>query len=282
MKFDIPYSYNTTNIGDDVIVYSIYQQFEKMSLCKNIVDNPTSRESLFELKNSTKNIISGWLSFNVDNFLPENITENTLLYGIHFWNEQRCMPLIKSILDNNLEVGCRDSFTYRICKRYGIRSYISYCPTLLLDKINTDDEESDSYSVLVDIYDEDIISYVKEKTGFMLKWLTHRDYFNENRNFQERMINVKNHLNLYCKSKLVISNKMHVLLPCMSMGVPCLFYKHDTGLDTTRLQDYYPFLNTFENIEELKKFDLLNIKNKDFSQLIQNKSKLLEFITDTN
>lgn len=278
--FDIPYTKWSGNIGDDIIAYSAYYQLCKCGLDKDIVEKPTLRENLYDLQSGNRNVVVGWMSHSDKNKLPDDIDKGSIImYGIHLTNENRCKQLMQSCVEHDIEIGCRDTHTYNLCQKAGVKSYMSYCPTLLLDKCHV---EGSNYCTVVDIYDETIINHIKRTTGLEVNWITHRDYFNHYRTFSERMVNAKRHLQMYTKSRFVISNRLHVMLPCLSMGVPCLFYRHESGWDSSRLSDYYPFFNMFDNLEQLRQFDLNDIKNKDISKLTTSKNKLVQFITGGN
>ena len=277
-KLDIPYSRYTSNIGDDFIVYSLVYLVKKLLPGCSIEANPF-RDELSRLNINNLNIIGGWLTFNPNNAIPEGaISSKTLMYGIHFYNEITCLPLIKSVVNTRVQIGCRDTYTLNICKKHGVDAYMSYCPTLLLDKV-WDESKCGNYCTFVDVHDVKMINHAKS-LGYDVKWLTHRDYFNHFRSFQERMDNVERPLDLYAKSRFVVSNKMHCVLPCMSMGVPCVFHKSDTGFDKTRLDDYYGYFNTVNNASDFQKIDFTSLSNKDIYPLTINKHKIKNFIDE--
>jgi polysaccharide pyruvyl transferase WcaK-like protein len=59
------------------------------------------------------------------------------------------------------------------------------------------------------------------------------------------------------QAKLVITNRLHVALPCLAIGTPCVFM-HESAEHDNRLGDYLPFLNYSSSRMPLENFDWEN------------------------
>ena len=127
-------------------------------------------------------------------------------------------------------IGCRDEFTLQLLRRYGILAYLTGCITAILPKRNQEfcfaQNKRVSKVFLVDIPKE-LNDFLPCDIARNAERLTHL------LPIPHRAMNSDEAFILYEKSKkilanyrdnasLVISSRMHAIVPCMAMGIPVI------------------------------------------------------------
>lgn len=193
-------------------------------------------------------VMNGWFGFPNFSFPPSRSVE-PIYIGFHNDNS-------KFILDqkgiNHLKryqpIGCRDTHTMVEFQKIGIESYVSYCPTLLIERKSEGNSEEvcivDGHShighlpnvklllasILEKLNNTNEVVYLSQ--NFPNKFLRSRESA-----FEEAEIQLEKILS----SKLVITNRLHVALPCLANAVPCVLLFDNPELDS-RIATYIPYL----------------------------------------
>lgn len=120
-----------------------------------------------------------------------------------------------------------------------------------------EDVKKEDYICVVDL-DEKITNLIKDNTDRKIEEITHwlDPEATKNKPFEERMTDVENLLKKYQGAHLVITNRLHVALPCLALGTKVLLI-HDEYYEADRLGTYLKYLNSFTD----KEFTNSDIKN---------------------
>jgi hypothetical protein len=110
----------------------------------------------------------------------------------------------------NEPIGCRDRSTSKYLTDRGVDAYFSGCLTLTLDNINKKNKENATYNV-------DIVS---PNNG---KYITHQKHMYGLMDYTQRIPIAQKLLDGYAKAKLVTTNRVHVMLPCLAFGTEVNF-----------------------------------------------------------
>ena len=223
-----------------------------------------------------KVITNAWYLQDKKSWPPKDKYINPLLVSMHLNLDNK--NTIESFLsDESREfltkygpVGARDTSTCDWLNKHDIPSYFSGCLTLTLQG---EDAPKEDYILLVDVPKE-LIPFIKSKTDKKIYNITHltpidldkrrnlpRDYL-EYRiyNSQEKFYLAENYLKLYEKASCVITNRLHVALPCLAFKTPVMVIS-DIIYENSRFSGFEEMLR-FSTVEEYKNnYNMFDVNN---------------------
>ena len=262
MKYGIMYYKETDNIGDDIQTYTALRFLPH-------IDYYINRENLNCFIPSKEELVSvimnGWFLHNKLAWPPSPYI-NPLLTSMHFTcldsidvGEKYLQGIGGEYLKSYEPIGARDTETEKRLNKNGIKSYFSGCMTLTINPFKN--IEKKDYICIVDL-DDNSSKLVKENTKREIKEITHDLNPNEisKISFKERMENVEELLKTYQSAHVVLTNRLHVALPCIALGTPVILV-HKENFEKDRLGTFLKFVNSYTD----KQF-----ANTDVSDLIEN------------
>lgn len=293
-KYGIIYYNETCNLGDDIQTYAVYRHLPK-------VDYYIDRESLSYFvpnkEEKVKVIMNGWYNHDKTQVLPSPYID-PLYISIHYSANDLLLKPGYTFLDGyakevmgKYKIGCRDKHTLEQLKKLNYKDlYFSSCLTTTLDPIGKKKEED--YIVVVDMNPK-IVEHLRTITDMKIVETTHWLFINNEMSYDEklrkidefdkgnpakrreimkdhiklsfsdRMKLVEKQLKLYQNAKLVITDRIHVGLPCLGLKTNTLLIYYDYNSD--RIETFKELLTncTEEEFYNLTKEDLQNIKNKN-------------------
>ena len=272
MKYGIMYYKETDNIGDDIQTYTAIRFLPHIDY---YVDREDLNCFMPENKEYVSIIMNGWFMHNKAAWPPSPYL-NPLLTSIHFTclekvdvGEKYLQGLGGEYLKQHQPIGCRDHETQKRLERNGIENYFSGCMTLTIKPF--ENIEKKDYICLVDL-DEKSSNLVKSNTNREIKEITHdlNQEETKNKSFEKRMEEVENLLKTYQSAHLVLTNRLHVALPCVALGTPVILV-HKEKFEADRLGTFLQYVNSYSDVE-FEKIDIKEILEKPK----QNSSKYLE------
>lgn len=317
-KYGIILYRDTVNLGDDIQTYAAYKLLPK-------VDYEIDREeiSYFVPKKAEKIkvIMNGWFNHDKTKFLiPPYI--DPLYISMHFSeNDLVLVPgytfltgYAKEIMNKN-KIGCRDKTTLKVLKELGYsKAYFSSCLTTTINPIGKKEEKD--YIVAVDMNPK-IVKHLKEITDYKIIETSHWIFLKKNISYEEKIKKIKEYeklspeerkkwvedhaklslkdrmkiveeqLKLYQNAKMVITDRIHVALPCLGLKTNVLLIYYDYNKD--RIETFKEFLSNTTEDEFLKmtKEELFKVKNsnkyvKYREKIISEVEEFLEKETDTS
>ena len=248
-------AYNTLNIGDEVqsIAASRFlpqiDQYEYRDLISEFLP-PYKKEY-----KKTKLIMNAFWSHCPYNFPPSKHIE-PLLVSMHFNTDTREKLLTeksKKYLIEHGPVGCRDTESCDWLQKNGIPAYFSGCLTLTLQ--GNPNIQKQKYILCVDI--PRVEREIKKLTGIPVysinRWIQPFYTYKQKYEFAKIV------LRLYNEAHLVVTSRLHAMLPSLAMGTPVLRIIDKSVRNMERFAGYEGFCNTFkftdDNIEELHNFN---------------------------
>lgn len=166
-------------------------------------------------------IMNGWFSHNPAYCLPASPNLIPVFWGFHItnWHNEWSYFLQDEVLayfKKYEPIGCRDPYTAYMLKKNGIDTFVSKCLTLTLP-LRTEPPQT-GYVYIVDAEHLKIPDYIKKDAV----------YFTHSISVQHseaiRWLYGRHLLYQYMKNaKLVITTRLHCLLPCIAMGIPVIF-----------------------------------------------------------
>ncbi len=269
MKYGLLYYKKTDNIGDDIQTYAQKRFLPRVDY---LIDREELGMFIPSKKEAVSVIMNAWYIHNKIAWPPSPFI-NPLLISMHFTSNPRLngeYSYLNSLGGEYLRergpVGCRDEKTLELLKKHNIDGYFSGCMTLTLKPFK--DLEKKDYVCLVDV-DEEIVKKIKSSTKREVRVITHaldpQEY--SKLSFKERMQKVEELLKTYQQAHLVITTRLHAMLPSVALQTPVILI-HDKKYEEDRLGTFTKFVTNFSS-DELKKINLKNIiekpKNNDTS-----------------
>lgn len=243
-------SYSTENIGDEIQSIAANRFLPKINYYIN-------RDTLSKFKSNNKKpiklIMNGWYMMSPENWPPIDKCILPLLTSIHiakkYDNISKAFRSKESIryLSANSPVGARDRSTLDFLKENHIESYLSGCLTLTLNRNRFLKRED--YILAVDL-SQSAIDYIRKVTDRRV--VTISVYHNPNMSQERRIKLAKYYLYCYQSAHIVISTRLHAILPSLAFRVPVVAIKEDGKYEHERF-DWLSGLVTMYSLSEFKK-----------------------------
>ena len=247
---------STVNIGDDIQTLAAINFLKKKGITKySFID----REKLSDYNGEPVTLImNGWYIHNINKFPPSNKITPVFI-SIHINNE--------TLIHNNIKyfkryepIGCRDTSTVSLFKKYGIDAFFTGCLTLLFDDV----KEKTEGKYLVDINtDCSYIPHINIDTSKYTDYQIIKHDIDKNLNLNDRLKIANNLLNKYRTAELVITTRLHCVLPCRAFNTKSIFIHKNYNSDSR----FFGLKNIINgsNIEHSNEYgnrqEIENIKN---------------------
>jgi hypothetical protein len=129
-------------------------------------------------------------------------------------------------------IGCRDQHSVRWCTNLGIAAYFASCLSILLSR-------SIPYDPTGPIVTVDVNPKLLPPFEQPMLALTHRIRSANYHSPQMRLDAMQKRLDVYQRASMVITNRLHVAMPCLGLGVPLVMVEADSlGFRFTALPDF--------------------------------------------
>lgn len=285
MKYGIIFFNETKNLGDDIQTYAALKLLPKYDY---VIEREKLCSFVPEKNELVTTIMSGWYVHDVTSFPPSPFI-NPLVISAHFTDhllkekpeyfDEYFLEFLKKVQP----IGLRDDLVKEYLDADNIENYFSGCLTLTIKPFKNIKVQDIICAVDVD---GEILEKIKKTSKCRVISETHNLNPNVNSllSFEQRMKNVEDKLKKYQSCKLVITTRLHVALPCLSLGIPVLLIYNEVDTDIkNRLGKYTELLNFISKDNFLKKPNY-NIKNKkDFLKLRKElEKKVSEFLEESS
>lgn len=284
---------NTDNIGDDIQSYAAYRFLPRVDY---VIDREELDKFVPEKKEKVKVIMNAWYMYNKYNF-PYSPYIEPLLISMHLnyyddllYSEYKFLEgYTKEFITSNYDgkIGCRDMSSKKVLEDLGYKAYFSGCMTLTLDIPSK--KKVSKYICAVDL-NKDMVDHLKRIfKGYEIKEITHDVDPKElsRKSYTDRMKGIEEFLKVYQNATLVVTNRLHCALPCLSLKTPVLLIYYE--YNENRIQIYRDYITNCSEEEffAMDKNDLLKIKNPDRyldlrKKLIETVEKFVSDDKDTN
>jgi exopolysaccharide biosynthesis predicted pyruvyltransferase EpsI len=255
-KFAVMWA-STNNIGDDIQTLAGINFLKKKGITEyTFID----REKLSDYNGEPVTLImNGWYMHNINKFPPSNKI-NPIFISVHINNEK--------IISNNISyfkkyepIGCRDQFSVNLFKKYNIASYFTGCLTLLFDDV----KEKTGGKYLVDVNTKyNYIPNIEVDNSKYNDFEIIKHDINKIMPLKERLVLAENLLNKYRSAKLVITTRLHCILPCRAFNTNAIFIhkQYETDARFSNLKNIMNGSTTLHTKEHGNKDEIKNIRNK--------------------
>lgn len=228
MTYGVVCTRATVNIGDDI------QSLAAIDLLhKNDVTRYTcvEREELNNYKGEPLALImNGWFLHNLQNFPPSDKIK-PLFISFHCEYEE-IVREHRKYFQKHEPIGCRSLSTVSMFHKYGIEAHLDGCITLCFDEF----PEKEDYICVSDVDSAfegafrngpDIDYWVDWSKDFdrykNIIYLTHHKGDLVKQQNQQRLARAETLLDLYKGARLVVTSRLHALLPCRAFNTNAKF-----------------------------------------------------------
>jgi len=213
--------HSAENIGDDIQRIGLASVLPESTVWIDRNDY----NALMALQPEDKLIVSGWFNREQHHWYG-NIKAKCLYIGFHC-NER---------IETNAVIGCRGTHTLGLYEN----AWLSYCTSMLLP---TSISKKNKNVVFCGVPDD---ARIPNKISRCAITTTHCSDEIGLLAEECRDIEAKRLLGIYAEAGLVITSKLHCLLPCLVYGTPVVFYD-GCVLETERICGYENLYWTLEN-----------------------------------
>ncbi len=240
--------YSSYNIGDEIQSVAAMQFLPK-------VDYYIHRECVDEFQgdgSKVKLIMNAWWMWRPGHFPPSKDIE-PLLISMHIRESIRNGFLengVKDYLVANGPVGCRDFSTLKYLQENNIPAYFSGCLTLTLQG-NKDmkAKRGGEYILCVDTPNY-LIEEIKRRTNRPVYDFT--NMFTVSLSSVQRIELAKIVLFLYHNAHCVVTQRLHVGLPCLAFNTPVCLLRPENSSRGGRFEGLAPLLHEYSEAEIIK------------------------------
>lgn len=259
-------TYNSINIGDEIQSVAAMRFLPRIDeyIYRENIDSFVPKDE----KSKIKLIMNAWWMWHPENFVPSKFID-PLCISMHIRpkiREEMFTIDVKEYLTKQSPIGCRDMDTYFWLTEKGIPAYFSGCLTLTLQR-NYDIPRKD-YILCVDV-DDSLVEDIKKRTKRQVYSISRMlsPFYSSLQRFEVAKIMLR----LYHDAALVISPRLHVILPSLALETPVLRILSDSMGEQSRYEGYEGFLNCIDVTKDNNVFD-----GYDFDNPLQNPQKHLE------
>lgn len=168
-------------------------------------------------------VMNGWFSHQPETCLPLSNNFYPIFWGFHVtnWNDSWVFFSQKHIVEylkRYEPIGCRDPYTAERLSQMGIKAHVTYCLTLTFPKRKQ--EPMNGKIIVVDLPRDLLPEKINKKAMFYSHNVPSYKYRESLKRILAReLLNIYQH-----HAKLIITNRLHCLLPCIAMGIPVIFF----------------------------------------------------------
>lgn len=219
------YCYDTVNIGDEIQSIAAKRFLPKVDLYINrdSIDHFISQNN----SDNIKLIMNGWylehsLIDDKIHWPPQSPNLHPLLISMHISFLNNTTNLFKSenslnFLRQNGPVGARDMATYEYLQSVDVPSYFSGCLTLTL--LPDKNIKKSNFILAADVDDETYTAIKQRTTRPVIRINSiHSGHFT----MEQKFALAKYWLTLYQSAHLVITTRLHAMLPCLALDTPVI------------------------------------------------------------
>ena len=207
------------NLGDNIqsiaverLLPNVVQRFDRDTLAYANPEKPLSV------------VMNGWFSHHPSTCLPSSSNLHPIFWGFHITNYNNSWDYFSrkeviSYLKQYEPIGCRDPYTAERLSSLGVKTFVSYCLTLTFP--HRKKEPENGKVLVVDAYHIPLPDKLKKEAICFSHHLHIRHREALKRLYAGQL------LQIYRKeARLVITTRLHCLLPCIAMGIPVIFFNN--------------------------------------------------------
>lgn len=196
-----------------------------------------------------KIVMNGWFSHRPQTCLPLEPNLEPVFWGFHItdYNDSWAYFSRKEViayLKRYEPIGCRDPYTADRLSQLGVETFVSYCLTLTLPKRDCQVEEGKV--VIVDAERVPLPAELKEQTVCYTHLIRGKNREAIKRAYARLMLDMYR-----TKARLVVTTRLHCLLPCIAMGIPVVFFNNPNDYRISWVKDIGVEIHTLQEIEQV-------------------------------
>lgn len=242
---------NSYNLGDEIQSIAAKQYLPRIDALIDRDSGKISDDNIGALHTIYNGWFDGhWAKFPLGPhirplFVSFHINESDDTKGVSYnYLQKYAIPFVP-IASNKVfwqkyePIGCRDVHTHKLFEANGINSYVSACLTLTLQNDAPEEEYTDEI-LIVDVQPSQM-HRIPDEIKSRAKYVTHLIKQQYSQSVKLEMAEAL--LNRYKRARLVITSRLHALLPRLAYGRP-VFFLHDNLFTDVRFRGLIHFADT--------------------------------------
>lgn len=225
MKYGVICTSQTRNLGDDIQSLAAIHFLRKNGITDYVC---VEREELNSYSGEPLALITnGWFLHKFQNFPPSDRIK-PLFIGFYS-HYPSLIEKHRKYFKKHEPIGCRSTSTLLACHEHGIEAYLSGCLTLGFDEVL----HKESHVCIVDAhYGAEFSKFCDAFNGYARTMGRSVIYASHDRDvvgtsYAERLGMAQSLLHLYGRSSLVITGRLHCMLPCRALNTSVKFVHPD-------------------------------------------------------
>ena len=191
-------------------------------------------------------VMNGWFSHHPQTCLPLSDKLTPLFWGFHItdcndsWSYFSRKEIV-NYLKRYEPIGCRDPYTADRLSQLGVETFVSYCLTLTLPKREC--QENCDKVIVVDGEGIPLPAELKEQAVYYTHIIPGKNREAIKRVYARLMLKMYR-----TEARLVVTTRLHCLLPCVAMGIPVIFFNNPDNYRTSWVRDIGVEIHTLQDI----------------------------------
>lgn len=231
------------NLGDNIqsvaverLLPAIEQRFDRDTLA---YANPIVPQSI---------VMNGWFSHHPETCLPLSDKLTPIFWGFHItdcndsWSYFSRKETV-NYLKQHEPIGCRDPYTADRLSQLGVETFVSYCLTMTLPKREC---KGGDKVVVVDAEGIPLPAELKEQAVYYTHVIPGKNREAIKRAYARLMLEMYR-----TEARLVVTTRLHCLLPCIAMGISVVFFNNPKDYRVSWVKNIGVDIYTLRNIERV-------------------------------
>jgi len=281
----------SANIGDNIQTLAVDYLYKKMGIEKKDIVDINNEVELQEYDGEEYVVMpmAGYFSlFKSFKQLPTSKKIIPVFFSFEMSNEEECDDIIP-YLKMYEPIGCRDEATSNLLKSKGVESFVSGCLSITLPKRDLQQSCNADKVFLVDV-PKSLENYIPDELKHNAVEMHHCFNIGQNYMTDKDVKKIDEYANSVLEryrneAKLVVTSRLHALIPCIAMGIPVIFANENFDDRFSWIDKLIPLYNykTFDTINwNVQTVECENIKNTIYNVFVDRikkaseKAKILE------
>lgn len=256
------------NMGDSIQSFAVENLFNYAGIEQNniielpLYSKPATHEPCYL-------VIQGHFGRQYEMAFMDNPNIHPIFIGFGF-KDSFLLPEEVEYFKKYEPILCRDEFTKKVLRKYGIEAYISGCLTETFPKRYSENNHKRNKYYFVDVK-ESFIKLIPEeikKEAVFTSQNVHIDRITEP-DMKWGETKVRERIEEYKENaKMIITPKLHCMTPCMAMGIPTIAVGNNFSYR-------YTFVDTFIEAYDEERFEKYDWRIPEEKVNIENVKKIL-------
>jgi len=177
---------------------------------------------------------------------------------------------LKPFYDTYSPIYCRDLSTLNKLSSIGVNSLFSGCLTMTLARTRKIEDIKKNCIYIVDVNKKSYDEIPRD----IIEQAIHITHITDTKDNNTKFLEAEKLINIYSNAKLVITSRLHVILPCLAFKTPCIMMFDEIDKDC-RFDGLEKYMTIFDK-DTIDWYNHMNKNNEEFDSLVDNIENILK------